>query len=483
MMNTRLTLLLLLVLCSLLSAAHSGKARYHVVVDTDGGLDDLRAITLLLASREVEVIAIHCSDGVQDPAMTATNVRALLQTYHHEGIPVLTGEAFLADAPEMRSRLEQVPWGASASTEGETGNSPLTLYDIISAEDEKVTLACLASLNTAGKLVSKLDDPQQEIEMVLWFCLDPSPDKSLNHRFDPVALKSLEGSGVPTKMIVPGDKVMPMLDDAFWAEAAGIPSRYAVHLAAIHQSAMVKEKLSTGREHMWDELVALYLNTPDRFSCEEVPGHPAIECFYPDTPANLAALYLDAMKEKEPDYKVFSHIPEAPSYYAGDVRPAIAGIIAVHGHSEWRAGILTNEMHGHLGIYAIIGMKMGIRAREYFNIGLDDLMIRSYAGTMPPVSCMNDGLQVATGSSLGHGLIEVLPGEKPLPAAIFSFKGQEVLISLKKELSEQIRNEVGAGVKEFGLESDAYWAYIRMLAIRYWAELDRHDIFEIKKIN
>jgi pyrimidine-specific ribonucleoside hydrolase len=481
MMNTRIILSVLLILSSLLSAAHSGKARYHVVVDTDGGLDDLRALTMLLASREVEVIAIHCSDGVQDPATTASNVRALLHTYHHQGIPVLRGEPFIKEVPEMRSRLKKLSWGDKPPPPGGTGNPPMTLRDIIAAEDEKVTLACLASLNTAGKILPMLDDPQEEIEMILWFCLDSRPDKSLNHSFDPTSLKSIEASGVPTRMIVPGDNALPRLDDSFWAEAATVPSTYAVHLAEIHRSAMVKQKLSTGREHIWDELVALYLNTPGHFTCADVPAHPAIECFYPGSPENLAALYLEALEDKKPDYKVFSHLPDDTSYYAEDVRPVIDRIISNHGLPEWRAGILTNEMHGHLGIYAVIGMKMGIRAREYFNIGLDDLRITSLAGLEPPVSCMNDGLQVSTGSSLGHGLIGAMHTSHPVPAAIFSFKGREIRISLRAELSEQIRNEVKAGVKEFGLESDKYWAYIRKLAISYWAEFDRHEIFNIEK--
>ncbi len=46
---------------------------------------------------------------------------------------------------------------------------------------------------------------------------------------------------------------------------------------------------------------------------------------------------------------------------------------------------------------ATIGVKMGIRAREYFNIGVDDILVTTYAGHKPPVSCMNDGLQVGNG--------------------------------------------------------------------------------------
>ena len=36
--------------------AHSGKARFHAVVDTDGAADDLRTLCMLLGNREVEVL-------------------------------------------------------------------------------------------------------------------------------------------------------------------------------------------------------------------------------------------------------------------------------------------------------------------------------------------------------------------------------------------------------------------------------------------
>ena len=78
---------------------------------------------------------------------------------------------------------------------------------------------------------------------------------------------------------------------------------------------------------------------------------------------------------------------------------------------EWKIVVLTNEFHEHMGIYSILGAKMGLRAREYFHLGIDELEILSFAGSTPPVSCLNDGLQVSTGATLGHGTITL--GEGP----------------------------------------------------------------------
>ena len=83
--------------------------------------------------------------------------------------------------------------------------------------------------------------------------------------------------------------------------------------------------------------------------------------------------------------------------------------IARWGKEEWRAVILTNEIHGHIGIYSTIGAKMGIYALELLSRlcnKAEELKVLSFAGSRPPISCFNDGLQISTGATLGHGAIE-----------------------------------------------------------------------------
>ena len=65
---------LLLGLFIMQAAFSHNKAKYHVIVDTDGGIDDFRAICLLLASPEIEVIAVTTTDGVLNPVKTAIKV-------------------------------------------------------------------------------------------------------------------------------------------------------------------------------------------------------------------------------------------------------------------------------------------------------------------------------------------------------------------------------------------------------------------------
>ena len=68
--------------------SHPWKPSHYVIVDTDGGIDDMRAITMLLASPDVRVLAITVSPGALSAENAYLKVRSLLNSYFHEGIPV-----------------------------------------------------------------------------------------------------------------------------------------------------------------------------------------------------------------------------------------------------------------------------------------------------------------------------------------------------------------------------------------------------------
>lgn len=176
---------------------------------------------------------------------------------------------------------------------------------------------------------------------------------------------------------------------------------------------------------------------------------------------------------------VFSGFPLHDEDYTSDVIQIKEKSIERFGEEEWRLNVLTSELHGHLGIYAIIGSKMGLFAREVLGAGHDELHIVSLAGSKPPVSCLNDGLQVSTGATLGHGLISIKQVDRPLPAAEFTYKGTSVSISLKETIMNDIDRIVKETVVSSGGLTEEYWHRIREQALDYWLKLDRKEIFSI----
>ena len=121
------------------------------------------------------------------------------------------------------------------------------------------------------------------------------------------------------------------------------------------------------------------------------------------------------------------------------------------------------EFHGHLCPYVVVGCRMcelALRlrgAKKYF-----ELKIASKAGTTPPVSCMNDGLQLATGCTYGKGNIKA--SDEGMPEAVF-IQGAR---SLKIALLPSMQAEMGQWLRQDGERTAAARVY----------ELKDEELFE-----
>ncbi|MBS0001093.1 MAG: formylmethanofuran dehydrogenase subunit E family protein [Cyclobacteriaceae bacterium] len=176
---------------------------------------------------------------------------------------------------------------------------------------------------------------------------------------------------------------------------------------------------------------------------------------------------------------VLRDFPVSPCEFSTDLAPFVTEIIEKHGLEEWKAAVLTNEMHRHLGIYSLIGVKMGILAREILQAGLDEMVVESFTGFIPPVSCMADGLQVSTGASLGRGTIFIKDVKQGEPVAVFIKSGQQIKLMLKREYREHVDELIHSLSRNSPSDTEGYFDKIRNISVKYWLELDRNDIFDI----
>ncbi len=469
-------------LLPLSACAHSGKARFHLIIDTDGAPDDLRTLCLLLGNREAEVLAIVSSDGALPPDEGARQTLALLHEFHHEGIPVGCGRRVRRQAPPWRATARAVRWGATTDTGAPIPPAVEVLAQSIAAEPEAVTVVALGALTNWADLLDAYPECAGRIERILWYDGRLEAPAGENTRSDPAAAHRLLGGAVPVEIIAANPAAPIAAGGALLDTVAAVGNRYARQILRTHRTAPLDSLCRCGHLQAWDDLVAVRLYAPELFRCRSLAGNRSCSTLRDTLAATQAVAAIGAILRGKPDSesRVFYGFPLQPDLYAADVAPMIDTALQRHGASEWRAAVLTNELHGHLGIYATIGVKMGIRAREYFNIGIDDLQVTSHAGSRPPVSCLNDGLQVGTGATVGHGLIRVPPTDDPRPSAEFRFKDRAIRLTLKPDCARRIRNEVAAGVARYGADTPAYWQYVRALALRYWADLDRHQIFDIQ---
>ena len=461
--------------------AHSGKARFHAIIDTDGAADDLRTLCMLLGNREVEVLAVTTSEGALPPAESAASVRALLDGFYHEGVPVGAGHPTGAAAPVWRTHSRQVDWGDTLSVRTAFPPAQALIAETLEDEEEKVFFIALGALTNVCDALRENPALGDRIDRIVWYNNQAEPLAGANFEADSVAARAVLASGVPVAVVSANPACPLVVTPSLLDSIAAVPTVYARKIADTHRAAPLAKLVDAGHLQAWDDLVGVWLFAPELFVPREVSGSVTSYSLPDEASAGRAQAEILAILRGKPDTesRVFYGFPVLHELYAADVVPMVDETIARHGPSEWRAGVLTNELHGHLGIYATIGVKMGIRAREYFNIGVDDIEVTTYAGHNPPISCMNDGLQVGTGASVGHGLITVAETDAPRPEARFSFKGKTLRLALKPEYARRIRDDVRRGIELYGDLTEPYWLYVRELALRYWRDFDRHEIFDM----
>jgi pyrimidine-specific ribonucleoside hydrolase len=457
--------------------AHPWKPNHYVIIDTDGGTDDMKSISLMLASPDVRVLAIIVSPGSLDAEKAYIKIRSLLNSYYHEGIPVGINRNSLFKSPDFPMAIDYL-WGDEAGIDPSKASDCIDLIrNIFSYEKTKISFICLGSLSTAERAMKEIPEFRTAVKEIVWSCKGLKDKKGFNYTINRSSAEKILYGIIPVRAVYSDDQIK-FYDGETLAGMDSINSPYAKKIG-------VFQNFSNSKDHQFsyylnDELVALYLHFPDAFK-QEASGANS-DC----KPVNWTVLksgFLKILKgETVMKNQVIKDLPSDPSFYFPDVEPYVKDIINSYGESEWAAGVLANELHRHLGVFAIIGVKMGIRAREYFDTGVDEFRAMSRAGSEPPLSCMNDGLQVSTGATPGHGLLTVVNDTITRPVAEFTYMNHRIRLTLKPEIAAKISSELKEINFVYGLDSNIYWELVRKNSLKYWKELDRHNIFIIERL-
>lgn len=452
--------------------SHPFQANAYIVVDTDGGIDDYRALCLLLSAPDVRVLGITASSGVLQAEQVAIKVKALLNSLNHEGIPVAINPMMPEQGMECGPAMA-FNWGPVAKTDPEQFISIDSLADYLTAHFRKdIHFINLGSLSTLLYLNETNPGFTAKIETILWSSNTTTPFSGFNHRIDTTLAARI--NELPVKpVIVQG---MGQYDQAFVNKAGDIWSLSAEKFVRAFGEIPSQSPMSM---RAYDEMAIVYLHFKDQFHRDTLEN--VIFANYQGG-ESFQAHIKDILEEYHLQFhQIMKTLPQDTAFYQADVQPTMKQIIHEHGLAEWNAAVQTFELHRHIGIYALVGAKMGVRAMEYFGAGIDELSVVSHTGYRPPESCMNDGIQVSTGATIGHGLIRVLD-KNTEPTADFTYLGQSIRIGLKPKYRDMIAAEIGELVKTYGLQSDEYWDRVRSNALRYWLEMSRHEIFEIEAL-
>ncbi len=451
-----------------------------VIIDTDCAPDDLRAINYFLSGLETDIIAITSADGVIEPEEGYLKIQALLKDMGHEGIPSSQGIISKNEAPDWRDIAKGVQWGEPLISYSQPTEIKEFLVQTITKEEQPVDIICMGPLTNIANAIIMEPSIKKEINRIIWFDQCQPDNKWTNYGMDCLSGDYLLNAQIPIYRIKAGEEPVDF-DQSLLEKIGKINSPYARKIYQTHSSDSLMDKIEDTHLKIWDDLTAMFYFYPELFQINKNPE---------DTLGNIVQLkdkdmVHDKILETLNNYNkgsrtVLKTVPTDSRYYQEDLAPHIDEIIQNHGIREWEAVVITNEMHHHLGVYSIIGAKMGVRILDYFRAHPGEVEIESYIGTNPPISCMNDGIQVATGSTVGNGNYQ-LKEPAPFPMILATYKGQTIEVNLESHIYKKIKGIIRQGVDEYGMKTDKYWSFIREISIQKWKELDRKSIFEINK--
>lgn len=455
-----------------------------VVIDSDAGTDDYRAITLLTKLNTIDIKAITLSDGTLFPDKGAIRVNKLLDCLNIKNVFIGVGRKTMFTKPVWRSFAEKVPWSDCSSNDSIATypNASQVINKILDESTPKsVTIICLGSLSNLYESLMINPTAIDKIKEVVWYNSD-NIKQGTNYTFEPKASEYILSQPIKIKIIHAISGKYINYDTAFINEIKSIKNKNAQYIAK--QLEFLSMQSNVTHLQCWDELCAAYIANPRLFTFKEKNDNPQIQILYDYDVNKIKKAVINILKGncKLTSGIVFSQFPTDSIYFQEDVLEIKEKLIKNYGFDEFKAAVLTSEIHNHLGIYTIIGVKMGIKAMELLNAPNTAISIKSFAGNTPPLSCLNDGIMVSTGSTPAYNLLKI-DTTLPYPSAIFCYNNQCLKISLKKEIYERIANDLNNAILKFSLSSDAYWNYVRKKAIEGWQELSRDTIFEIEKID
>ncbi len=104
----------------------------------------------------------------------------------------------------------------------------------------------------------------------------------------------------------------------------------------------------------------------------------------------------------------------------------------------------ARKLHGHVGPYLVIGLKMGIAAKKALNIlDTESTHLRTEVAVplYPPFSCLLDGLQVSTTCTIGNQRLQI-KNTKTIQATFTKENSSKIVkIRLAKQFSKEIEQK------------------------------------------
>ena len=108
----------------------------------------------------------------------------------------------------------------------------------------------------------------------------------------------------------------------------------------------------------------------------------------------------------------------------------------------------AQKLHGHLGPFLVIGVRMGMIAKKALSVSDDQcgfLKANVKVPLFPPFSCLLDGIQASTSCTVGNQRLTIENSEEICVNFAKQNAGRTVKITLKPKIAEELKKKLAKG--------------------------------------
>jgi formylmethanofuran dehydrogenase subunit E len=437
------TTVLLIISCKDNSNTHNN-LDFHItncIIDTDMGLDDIRALMALLADSTINIQGILTVEGSAAIGKATDNLIGMLETYHIESIPVLMGYNNPNLIPPS-CRIQANETGGSKFPPPRNLSAlkltPAVFEELIHHTNNSNYLA-LGPLGNLAKITREYPEAFKRIKKI-WIpaMIKENRLTDWNLLYDPESAQQVFNS-VPN---------IEIIDLSIFSKQEAIP-----FLSSLKDNSSSVQWISSTLKHSLNSSEHLFLY--DDIVSAAVINEDLIETSNQTYSCRLFDnKYFELTPDPDGNIRIIS-IKNVSAVLATLKNQWQIG--PLRGHAEIRNHAvpvrdLLRTFHGHLGPYVVIGYRMGkLALKELNSDGHFGLSVEVHSILKPPFSCLIDGIQLGSGCTLGKRNIQILSHEGSGWAIFKSHDGLQKTIYVKSEIPKLVQQYVD----EKGVETAA----------------------------
>ena len=471
-LRSRIAAFILVSVLAAAACAHDAEKPGAVVIDTDLGLDDSVALAFALQHPALDIRTLVATPGAMDADQATTYAERLLDLFNRSDVELYqSGDTRDALTPALQFVAPALPDDAPRI------RKPLS-PGAYTVEQGKTTLIILGPLTSLATALKEQPEIVKQIELAI-LPGNPVVERNWNLRADPQAYEAVKKSGIPLIFVTCGEDCAKPGDWNIGRDDYGPNTSIGEgFIRKLLEPQETRTHYLHRLDHFTDELAVLYATKPSLFDHSEGDEHTLVLKSQTAMLDEFRQALIEGRQARPWVVFVNGLLPERA--YRPEIRAIREDAIRKNGTTEWRAQVLLNEMHQHVGAYSTIGVKMGLFAAEQLNAPQHGMKVVSETPASPPVSCLCDGLIISTGSTPGRGLFSHTPcAQRGIVQATFEYNGRQLTLRVKSEYQQRIRDRIRTLLSKYTLADDEYWEGVEETALDIWTNWHRRDLFEV----